>query len=55
MALHEATDAIHWAMGLALHRHIRIAIEIASVRHVFFAAVDFVVGHNHKLKTTLWS
>jgi hypothetical protein len=31
VALHEATDAIHWAMSPALHRRIHMAINIASV------------------------
>ncbi len=31
VALHEATDALHRAMRPALHRRIRMAIEIASV------------------------
>jgi hypothetical protein len=31
VASHEATNAIHWAMRPALHRHIRMAIKIASV------------------------
>jgi hypothetical protein len=30
VALHEATDALHWAMHLALHHRIRMAIKIAS-------------------------
>jgi hypothetical protein len=31
VALHEATDALHWVMCPASHRRIRMAIEIASV------------------------
>ncbi len=31
VALHEATDALHQAMRLALHHRIRMAIEITSV------------------------
>ncbi len=31
VALHEATDALHWAMRPASHRRIRMAIKIASV------------------------
>jgi hypothetical protein len=31
VALHEATDALHWAMHPALHHRIRMAIKIASV------------------------
>jgi hypothetical protein len=54
VALHEATDALHQAMHPPLHRRIRMAIKIASVSHVFFVIVNFVVCHNHKLKTMLW-
>jgi hypothetical protein len=31
VALHEATDVLHWAMRPTLHRRISMAIEIASV------------------------
>jgi hypothetical protein len=31
VASHEATDALHRAMGPALHCHIRMAIKIASI------------------------
>jgi hypothetical protein len=31
VALHEATDVLHWAMRPTLHHRIRMAIEIASV------------------------
>jgi hypothetical protein len=31
VALHEATDVLHWAMHPALHRRIRMVIKIASV------------------------
>ncbi len=31
-----------------------MAIKIASISRVFFVAVNFFVGHNHKLKTMLW-
>jgi hypothetical protein len=31
VALHEAMDALHWAMGSPSHCHIRMAIKIASV------------------------
>jgi hypothetical protein len=55
VALHEATDALHWVMHPASHRRICMVIEIASVRRVFFVVIDFVLDHNHKLKTMLWS
>jgi hypothetical protein len=31
VALHEATDIIHWAMRPASHHRIRMAIKIASI------------------------
>jgi hypothetical protein len=31
VALHEATDALHWVMRPALHCRIRMAIKIASI------------------------
>jgi hypothetical protein len=31
VVLHEATDAIHWAMRPASHRRIRMDIKIASI------------------------
>jgi hypothetical protein len=31
VASHEATDVLHWAMHPALHQHICMAIEFASV------------------------
>jgi hypothetical protein len=31
VALHEATDALHWAMRPALHHGIRMAFKIASI------------------------
>jgi hypothetical protein len=31
VALHEATDALYQAMRPTLHRHIRMAIKIASI------------------------
>jgi hypothetical protein len=31
VALHEATNVLHWVIRPALHRRIRMAIEIASV------------------------
>jgi hypothetical protein len=46
VALHEATDALHWAMRPALYRRIRMAIDIDSNLPAFFVVVDFVVGHN---------
>jgi hypothetical protein len=55
VALHEVTDTLHRVKCPTLHCRIRMVIEIASVSHVFFVIVNFVVCHNHKLKTMLWS
>jgi hypothetical protein len=55
VALHEATDVLHGVMHPTSHRRICMAIEITSFRCVFFVAVNFVVGHNHTLKTMIWS
>jgi hypothetical protein len=55
VALHEAMDVLHQAMHPALHHHICMAFEIASIRRVFSVVIDFVLDHNHKLKTMLWS
>jgi hypothetical protein len=54
VALHEATDALHWAMRPALHHRIHMAFKIASISHVFFVVIDLILDHNHKLKTMLW-
>jgi hypothetical protein len=54
VAPHEATNALYRAMRPALHRHICMAFKIASIWRVLFVAVDFILGHNHKLKTMLW-
>ncbi len=34
-----------------LHHGICMAFKIASIWHVFFVAIDFILDHNHKLKT----
>jgi hypothetical protein len=47
VALHEATDVLHWAMRPALYHRICMAIKIASNLPAFFVIVDFVAGHNH--------
>ncbi len=52
VASHEAKDALHQAMRPASHRRIHMAIKIASVLHVFFIIVNFVVCHKHKLTTS---
>ncbi len=35
----------------AFHRRTRMAFKIASVWRVFFVAINFVLDHNHNLKT----
>jgi hypothetical protein len=47
VALHEATDALHWAMHIALYRPGGMVIEIIIDLPVFFVIVDSVVTHNH--------
>jgi hypothetical protein len=46
VALHEATDVLHWAMCPALYRRIRMVIEITSTFPAFFVVVDSVVANN---------
>jgi hypothetical protein len=55
LASSEALNVLHWAMRPALFRCIAMAIKIVVDLPAFFCLVDFVVGHNHKLKTMLWS
>ena len=55
VALSESQDVLHWAMRPASYRCITMAIEIVVDLPAFFVADDFVVGHNHELKTMLWS
>jgi hypothetical protein len=45
VASHEATDVLHWAMCPALHRRIRMVIEIASVLLSFFVIADYLFAH----------
>ncbi len=47
VALHEATDALRWAMRLAPYCPGGMAIEIVVDLPAFFAIVDSVVAHNH--------
>jgi hypothetical protein len=49
----EATNAFHWAMHIEPYCPGGMAIEIVTDLPFIFCLVDFVVGHNHKLKTTL--
>jgi hypothetical protein len=47
VASHEATDALYWAMCIALYRPGGMAVEIALNLPAFFVIVDSVVAHNH--------
>jgi hypothetical protein len=47
VALHEATDALHPAMRIALYRPGGMVIEIIVDLPAFFVNVDCVVAHNH--------
>ncbi len=47
VALHEATDALHRAMRIALYCPGDMAIEIVVNLPAFFIIVDFVVAHHH--------
>jgi hypothetical protein len=47
VALHEATDALHWAMRIVPYPPGGMAIEIIVNLPAFFVIVDSVVAHNH--------
>jgi hypothetical protein len=47
VALHEATDALHWAMCIAPYRPSDMGIKIDVDLPAFFVIVDSVVTHNH--------
>jgi hypothetical protein len=47
VALHEATNALHWAMRIALYCPGGMGIEIVVDFPAFFLIVDSVVAHNH--------
>jgi hypothetical protein len=48
VALHQATDALHWAMHIAPYRPGGMEIKIVVDLPAFFAIVDSVVAHNHR-------
>ena len=48
VALHEATDALHQAICPALHRRIRMMIEIASFLLAFFFVADYLFAHTQR-------
>jgi hypothetical protein len=47
VALHEAMDALHWAMCIAPYCPGGMAIKIVVNLPAFFVIVDSVVAHNH--------
>jgi hypothetical protein len=51
VALHEATDALHWEMRIALYHPGSMAIKIVVDLPVFFVIANSVVAHSHSLIT----
>jgi hypothetical protein len=47
VALHEATDVLHWAMRIVPYCPGGMAIEIIVNLPAFFVIVNSVVAHNH--------
>jgi hypothetical protein len=47
VALHEATDALHWAMHIAPYRLGGMVIKIVIDLPAFLVIVDSIVAHNH--------
>jgi hypothetical protein len=47
VALHEATDALHWEMRIAPYRPGSMAIKIVVNLPAFFVIIDSIVAHNH--------
>jgi hypothetical protein len=45
VALHEATDALHWVMRPAFHSRICMVIKIASILLAFFVIADYLFAH----------
>jgi hypothetical protein len=48
VALHEATDALHWVMHITPYRPGGMVIEIIVDLPAFFVIVDSVVTHDHR-------
>ncbi len=46
VAYNEALDVLHWAMHPALHRRIRMVIEVTSNSSAFFVVADYLFAHN---------
>ncbi len=47
VTLHEAVEALHWAMRITPYRSGGMAINIVLDLPAFFIIVDSVVAHNH--------
>jgi hypothetical protein len=47
VALHEAMDALHWAMRIAPYCPSGMGIKNIVDLPAFFVNVNFIVGHNH--------
>jgi hypothetical protein len=47
VASHEATDALHWAMRIALYCFGSMAINMVINLPAFCVIADSVVAHNH--------
>jgi hypothetical protein len=47
VALHEATDALHWAMCIMPYRPSGMGIKIVVDLPAFFVIIDSIVAHNH--------
>jgi hypothetical protein len=45
VALHEAMDALHWAMRPTLHHHIHMVIKVASNSLAFFVIANYLFAH----------
>jgi hypothetical protein len=46
VALHEATDALHWVICTTPYRSGSMAIKIVAILPDFFVIIDSVVAHN---------
>ena len=55
VSLSVAMELLQRAMHTTLHRRIAMAIKFASTGGVFFDVVNFIIVHNHSLRTMLWS
>jgi hypothetical protein len=46
VASSKALDVLYWEMRPALHRRIRMVIEVASSLPSFFVVADYLFAHN---------